>query len=215
MGLSLSGEFDFEGQIVQIRDHRCRAPACVRAWHAFLLLRVETDEPLLKHCRTVFWYDLLGYGQSEKREGQDVSLGVNRLLDALLRHWKADCPDIVAHDSAGRRFARSSSTGATTDLSRSSIRLPSPPGGRLSYITWTGTGRRSQNCRLTSIEPSSKPLHSGRNGGGARCRGSCCLRRTVAGCDRAVSLLPANCAKWIIASPTRSQRVFRLSRYRP
>ena len=47
----------------------------------------------------VFLFDLLGYGQSEMRDGQDVSLGVqNRLLAALLSYWKLQRPDILCHD---------------------------------------------------------------------------------------------------------------------
>jgi hypothetical protein len=35
----------------------------------------------------VYFYDLLGYGQSEMKEGQDVSLGIqNRALAGLLDH---------------------------------------------------------------------------------------------------------------------------------
>src|SRR4030095_795139 len=64
----------------------------------------------------VFFYDLLGYGRSEKRAGQDVSLAVqNRLLAALLKHWALDRPHVIAHDFGGpRRCAPISSTAATT-----------------------------------------------------------------------------------------------------
>jgi pimeloyl-ACP methyl ester carboxylesterase len=47
----------------------------------------------------VFLFDLLGYGQSEMRDGQDVSLAVqNRLLSALLKHWHLDRPNVLCHD---------------------------------------------------------------------------------------------------------------------
>ena len=36
--------------------------------------------PWLARRRTVYFFDLLGYGESEKRTGQDVSLGVQNLL---------------------------------------------------------------------------------------------------------------------------------------
>jgi pimeloyl-ACP methyl ester carboxylesterase len=50
----------------------------------------------------VFAYDLLGYGASEKRIGQDVSLGIQtRLLAELLDHWGLDKPGIVGHDFGG------------------------------------------------------------------------------------------------------------------
>jgi pimeloyl-ACP methyl ester carboxylesterase len=50
----------------------------------------------------VYCYDLLGYGQSEQREGQDVSLGVQgELFAALLDHWQLERPHVVAHDFGG------------------------------------------------------------------------------------------------------------------
>ena len=50
----------------------------------------------------VYCYDLLGYGQSSQREGQDVSLGVQgELFAALLDHWRVDRPHVVAHDFGG------------------------------------------------------------------------------------------------------------------
>jgi pimeloyl-ACP methyl ester carboxylesterase len=51
---------------------------------------------------TLFAYDLLGYGSSEKRRGQDVSLGAQtRLLAGLLDHWQLEEPGIVGHDFGG------------------------------------------------------------------------------------------------------------------
>ena len=56
---------------------------------------------------TVYRYDLLGYGQSEKAEHQDVSLGVqNLVLSELLEHWGLDHPDVVAHDFGGATALR-------------------------------------------------------------------------------------------------------------
>src|SRR5579862_9290439 len=46
--------------------------------------------------RQVVLFDLLGYGQSQMRAGQDVSLGVqNRVLAALLRHLELARPDVI------------------------------------------------------------------------------------------------------------------------
>src|SRR5205085_10229724 len=51
---------------------------------------------------TVYVYDLLGYGSSEKRDGQDVSLGAQtHLLAQLLDHWELEEPAIVGHDFVG------------------------------------------------------------------------------------------------------------------
>ncbi|MEJ2868134.1 alpha/beta fold hydrolase [Actinomycetospora sp. OC33-EN08] len=61
---------------------------------------------LARH-RRVYAYDLLGYGRSAKREGQDVSLGVqDELLAALLDHWGLERPDVVAHDFGGATALR-------------------------------------------------------------------------------------------------------------
>lgn len=62
--------------------------------------------PLARH-RRVFFHDLLGYGCSEMREGQDVSLAVqNRAFAALLDHWGLERPDVVAHDFGGATALR-------------------------------------------------------------------------------------------------------------
>jgi len=63
--------------------------------------------PLLATRRKVFFFDLLGYGQSEMQSGQDVSLAVqNRLFAALIEHWNLDRPDVVAHDFGGSTALR-------------------------------------------------------------------------------------------------------------
>lgn len=63
--------------------------------------------PHLAKRRRVFVFDMLGYGQSEKRSGQDVSLGVqNAALAEMLVQWKLDRPDVVAHDFGGTTALR-------------------------------------------------------------------------------------------------------------
>ena len=48
---------------------------------------------------TVHVYDLLGYGTSEKREGQDVSIAAQAdLLVELLDHWGLESPSVAGHD---------------------------------------------------------------------------------------------------------------------
>ena len=55
--------------------------------------------PYLAPGRTVYFFDLLGYGQSEMRAGQDVSLGVqNGLLAALIAMWQLERPEVLCHD---------------------------------------------------------------------------------------------------------------------
>jgi len=63
--------------------------------------------PHLADRRTVYYFDLVGYGRSEMRDGQDVSLAVqNRVLAALFREWGLDRPDVLAHDFGGATALR-------------------------------------------------------------------------------------------------------------
>jgi pimeloyl-ACP methyl ester carboxylesterase len=63
--------------------------------------------PALAGWFTVYYYDLIGYGQSEKRAGQDVSLAVqNQVLAELLDHWGLESPSIVGHDFGGTTVLR-------------------------------------------------------------------------------------------------------------
>jgi pimeloyl-ACP methyl ester carboxylesterase len=56
----------------------------------------------LAHTRTVYRWDMIGYGRSEKHPGQDVSLGAQgALFAALLDHWELARPAVVAHDYGG------------------------------------------------------------------------------------------------------------------
>jgi pimeloyl-ACP methyl ester carboxylesterase len=51
---------------------------------------------------TVFVFDLLGFGASDKRPGQDVSLRAHgERLAALLDSWSLERPAVVAHDIGG------------------------------------------------------------------------------------------------------------------
>ncbi|MEL6680294.1 MAG: alpha/beta fold hydrolase, partial [Pseudomonadota bacterium] len=62
--------------------------------------------PLMQERRTVYVYDLLGYGRSAMPDG-DVSLGVqNRLLTALFGHWQLERPEVLAHDFGGATVLR-------------------------------------------------------------------------------------------------------------
>ena len=55
--------------------------------------------PALAEHRSVYVYDLLGYGESEKGEGQDVSIAAQaRLLKELVEAWGLEEPAIAGHD---------------------------------------------------------------------------------------------------------------------
>jgi pimeloyl-ACP methyl ester carboxylesterase len=51
---------------------------------------------------TVYTFDLLGFGASDKRRGQDVSLAAHGArFAALLDSWRLERPAVVAHDIGG------------------------------------------------------------------------------------------------------------------
>lgn len=58
--------------------------------------------PALARTRRVFVFDLLGFGQSEQREGQDLGLPAHAgNFTRLLEHWGLSRPSVVAHDIGG------------------------------------------------------------------------------------------------------------------
>ncbi|WP_139822711.1 alpha/beta fold hydrolase [Tuberibacillus sp. Marseille-P3662] len=62
--------------------------------------------PALSQWFTVYFYDLLGYGQSEKPD-EDVSLGVqNKIFSELLDYWELKNPIVVGHDFGGTTVLR-------------------------------------------------------------------------------------------------------------
>ena len=51
---------------------------------------------------TVYVFDLLGFGQSERREGLDVSIsGQSRVLAELVEAWELEAPSVAGHDIGG------------------------------------------------------------------------------------------------------------------
>jgi pimeloyl-ACP methyl ester carboxylesterase len=55
--------------------------------------------PLLASRWRVYYFDLLGYGESDKGIGIDVSLEVqNRLFTALVGEWQLKRPHVLCHD---------------------------------------------------------------------------------------------------------------------
>ena len=55
---------------------------------------------------TVYYFDLIGYGQSDQSDG-DVSLGIqNQILNQLIGHWGLENPAIIGHDFGGATVLR-------------------------------------------------------------------------------------------------------------
>ena len=73
-------------------------------WSSFSWHRV-IPELARTHC--VHWYDMPGYGQSDKSPQQRTSLDVQgEVFAEMLRHWKLDRPRVVAHDFGGATTLR-------------------------------------------------------------------------------------------------------------
>lgn len=105
--LDLPNRFSFEGQAVAwgaLGDGPALALVHGTPFSAQVWRRIA---PILARSARVYVFDLLGYGQSEMRDGQDVSLGVqNRLLAALIQEWGLSAPAVLAHDFGGATALR-------------------------------------------------------------------------------------------------------------
>lgn len=103
----LSWTFDFKGQSVAYDTFGRGDPIVLIHGTPFFSYVWRRIAPELARDHRVYVYDLLGYGQSEKADGQEVSLGVqNSVLAALLQHWNLEHPKVIAHDIGGATTLR-------------------------------------------------------------------------------------------------------------
>lgn len=103
----LAQTFDFNGQQIRWGAFGDGDPLVLVHGTPFSSLVWRRVAPWFARHRRIYYFDLLGYGRSEKRAGQDVSLGVqNEVFTALLDHWKLARPDVVAHDFGGATALR-------------------------------------------------------------------------------------------------------------
>ena len=103
----LPQEFLFKGQSVRFGVIGDGPPLIFVHGTPFSSVVWRRIAPHFARDRRVYFFDLLGYGQSEMREGQDVSLGIqNDLFARLLQHWRIERPDVVAHDFGGATALR-------------------------------------------------------------------------------------------------------------
>ena len=59
----------------------------------------------LSETHTVHYFDLLGYGASDRVPG-DVSLSVqNKVLSSLVEFWELERPAVIGHDFGALRFS--------------------------------------------------------------------------------------------------------------
>ena len=102
----LSQTYDFNGRTVRYGVRGDGPPVVLvhgTPWSSFNLRHIIKA---LSEDFTVYYYDLLGYGQSDKTSG-DVSLGIqNQVLSGLLDHWQIRQPVIIGHDFGGATLLR-------------------------------------------------------------------------------------------------------------
>ncbi|WP_369720596.1 alpha/beta fold hydrolase [Bradyrhizobium sp. LLZ17] len=103
---TLPERFSFEGQAIAWGAIGEGPPAVVIHGSPFSSREWRRIAPWLARHRRVFFYDLLGYGQSAKPDADVLHGAQNRLLAALVEHWNVDPPDIVAHDFGGSAALR-------------------------------------------------------------------------------------------------------------
>ncbi|CCN72765.1 alpha/beta fold hydrolase [Vibrio nigripulchritudo] len=103
---SLSDTFSFQGRDVKYGIQGEGEPVVLvhgTPWSSFNLRHLIQK---LSTQYRVHYFDLLGYGESDKSDA-DVSLGIqNQLLDALIDYWQLDSPYIVGHDFGGTTVLR-------------------------------------------------------------------------------------------------------------
>ncbi|TPJ30829.1 alpha/beta hydrolase [Mesorhizobium sp. B2-7-2] len=101
MDWQMPGRFDFNGDEIAWGVIGEGPPAVVMHGSPFSSLVWRRIVPWLARHRRVFYYDMLGYGRSTKPEGDVLHGAQNSLFAALVNHWGAEQPDIVAHDFGG------------------------------------------------------------------------------------------------------------------
>ncbi|MBO9427177.1 alpha/beta hydrolase [Labrenzia sp. R4_1] len=98
--------FNFEGHTIRWGAVGDGVPLILMHGTPFWSYEWSRLAPLLATERKVYFYDMLGYGNSDRPDA-DVSLGIqNRLFAALVGHWKVERPDVVAHDFGGATALR-------------------------------------------------------------------------------------------------------------
>lgn len=105
--LNLPNRFNFEGQSVAWGSIGSGDPLVLIHGTPFSSQVWRKIAPLLASRWQVYYFDLLGYGLSDMKEQQDVSLGVqNKLFASLLLTWKLHKPEVLCHDFGGATALR-------------------------------------------------------------------------------------------------------------
>ncbi|MCG5213648.1 alpha/beta hydrolase [Streptosporangium sp. KLBMP 9127] len=102
MTWDLREEFETPGGVVRWASFGAGDPVVLLHGSPFSSFIWRDIAPALSRTRKVYVWDMLGYGQSDKHDGQDVGLAAQgRLFARLLAHWGLSEPSVVGHDFGG------------------------------------------------------------------------------------------------------------------
>lgn len=105
--LLLTERFDFKGHSIAWGTIGKGKPAVLIHGWPFSSQVWRRIAPVLAEERQVFYFDLLGFGESDKPLNTDTSLGIqNHVWSALYKFWGIENPDVVAHDFGGATALR-------------------------------------------------------------------------------------------------------------
>ena len=103
---TLTERYNFEDRYVMYGVTGSGPPAIVvhgTPWSSYNMRHIIDA---LSDTFTTYYFDLIGYGQSDKSSG-DVSLGIqNTILDQLITYWGLEKPVIIGHDFVGATTLR-------------------------------------------------------------------------------------------------------------
>ena len=100
--LDLNKSFSFNGQSVAWGVLGEGEPVILIHGFPWSAQAWRTIAPWIARTHQVFYFDMLGCGQSEKKLGQNVTESVQSdLLEALIAHWNIRRPQVVGHDFGG------------------------------------------------------------------------------------------------------------------
>jgi len=100
--LHLDQRYSFNGHLVSWTKMGAGDPIVLVHGFPWSAQAWRNIAPWLARTHTVYVYDMIGTGQSDKYDGQDVSEPVQSdLLAALIGHWGLQRPQVVGHDFGG------------------------------------------------------------------------------------------------------------------
>lgn len=113
--LPLPYRFDFRGQSVAWGKLGDGPPVLLVHGFPWSSQAWRKIAPWLAQDHSVYYFDMIGCGQSARAEGQDVSEPVqSELIAALVDHWRIERPTAIGHDFGGLAVLRAHFIGGVS-----------------------------------------------------------------------------------------------------